>query len=116
MQHISAAGLVTLLLAGSLFADIFGQAVSTAFGAPGASFNGPAGWELVVLLAAGGLVGYAVTRREPGPGFIGAGALLLFVFEAALPTEDVSLVGWPLLLLLAALGAVAAVIATEGST
>jgi hypothetical protein len=67
------------------------------------------GWELVIISAGFGLVGYAAVEREPGPGYLGFVALLLFVVLAGVPGDDgPSLVGWPLLLLLAGGAGIAA--------
>ena len=64
-------------------------------------------WELVLLAIGLGLVAYAAVDREPGPGYLGFAILLTFVVIAG-PEDEASLVGWPLLLLLAGGAAVAA--------
>ncbi len=72
-------------------------------GAPGG------GWKLVLLAAGLGLVAYAGVDREPGPGYLGALILLLFVGLVGIPgVAGASLWFWPLVLLLlggAAVGA-----------
>jgi hypothetical protein len=71
-------------------------------------FEGPGwGWELAVLAAGAGLAAIAVHWREPGPGYLAAANLFAFVAMASV-TDDASLVGWPLLLLIAAGAALAA--------
>jgi hypothetical protein len=67
------------------------------------------GWELFLLLAGVALVAYAALDREPGPGYLGAFALLAFVVLAATPDEGdgPSLVGWPLVLLVLAIAGLA---------
>lgn len=115
VQHVSAAGLALLVLAATLYFDVLGQAVAS-FGASepsGISANAPFGWELVVLVGSAALIAYAVLRREPGPGYIGAILLLVSTVIASAPESKISIVGWPLLLLVLALAAVAAVVATE---
>ena len=100
---VNAAGLAAVALA-LTFAGIL------AFPIGGVESEAPGtGWELVILSAGFGLVGYAAVEREPGPGYLGFVALLLFVVLAGVPGDDgPSLVGWPLLLLLAGGAGVAA--------
>jgi hypothetical protein len=73
-----------------------------------AGFEGPGwGWELTLLVAGAALAVAAVHWREPGPGYLAAANLLAFVVMASL-TDDPSLIGWPLVLLIAAGAAIAA--------
>lgn len=107
VQMVNAAGLTLLALALSVFiaavATQFAQLIAP-FGAR-ATAGGPTGWEFVELVAAAALVGYAAVRREPGPAYLGAISLFLFVSSAALPGDDgASLIGWPILLVLLAIG------------
>jgi hypothetical protein len=97
---INAAGLVTLGLA---FTFAVG-AIASPFGS-GATAGW--GWELFVLLVGAALVGFAVTNKEPGPGYLGAIVLLAFVLMAANSGESPSLVGWPLVLLVVAIALLA---------
>lgn len=116
VQHVSAAGLALLVLAGTLYVEVVAQAFTQAFSGGGGgaiSYNAPLGWELVVLIGSAAVIGYAILRREPGPGYIGAIVLTVSATIAAAPDGDGSLVGWPLLLLLLALAAVAGVVVTE---
>lgn len=99
---VNAAGLATVGLGLTLYvgATLAGLTVP---GLPrGAS--PPFWWELVLLAAAFGLIAYSGVDREPGPGYLGFVALLLFVLAAGLPDGEGALLGWPLFLLL--LGAV----------
>jgi hypothetical protein len=103
---IDAAGLVVLALVvtfavGSFFLIFFGGGGSTPGSRPGW------GWELFVLLAGAALVAFAVSNREPGPGYLGGVVLLAFAFLAADSEGEPSLVGWPLVLLLVALALLA---------
>jgi hypothetical protein len=97
---INAAGLVTL-----------GLALTFAIGAIASPFGNGAtagwGWELFVLLVGAGLVAFAISNREPGPGYLGAVNLLAFVLMAANSGKSASLVGWPLWLLLVAIAILA---------
>jgi hypothetical protein len=116
VQHVSAAGLALLVLAGTLYVEVVAQAFTQAFSGGlggGISYNAPLGWELVVLVGSAAVIGYAILRREPGPGYIGAIVLAASTLIAAAPDGDGTLVGWPLLLLLLALAAVAGVLVTE---
>jgi hypothetical protein len=116
VQHVSAAGLALLVLAGSLYVEVVAQAFTQAFSGGvggGISYNAPFGWELVVLVGSAAVIAYAVLRREPGPGYIGAIVLAASTTIAATPDGDGSLIGWPLFLLLLALAAVAGVVVTE---
>jgi hypothetical protein len=83
------------------------------------------GWELITLLQGAALAAYAATQLERGPGYLAFFVLLLFastaavvatgegsfIFEgdeAAVAEPDVTLVGWPLVLLIATAVAAAA--------
>jgi hypothetical protein len=94
-----AAGIAALALAVTFLGDLFLGAI---FGAEdeGAT-DGPAwGWELVLLLTGAALCAFAALHRVAGPGWIGAVVLVVFVLMAS-EAEDPSLVGWPLVLVLA---------------
>lgn len=99
---VDAAGLAVLALAVTFFIG----AIAGAFGGGGGE-NPGWGWELFVLLAGGALVAFAVSNREPGPGYVGGLVLLAFVFLAADSGDEPTLVGWPLVLLLVSGGALA---------
>ena len=81
------------------------------------------GWELIALAEGLALAAYAALRLEPGPAYLAFFVLLVFVTTAALsgtgdeggivldgeeptPADGASLVGWPLVLALATIGAV----------
>jgi hypothetical protein len=65
--------------------------------------GGPAGWELVLLAFAFGLIAYGCVDRERVPSFLGVLVLTLFVFEAFQPGKNgPSLIGWPIVLALLA--------------
>jgi len=84
------------------------------------------GWELITLLEGVALAAYAATQLERGPGYLAFFVLVLFAASAALvgdgtgggleidgeefPSEepDVSLIGWPLVLVIATVAAAAA--------
>jgi hypothetical protein len=61
------------------------------------------GWDLFMLACAFGLIAYAAVDRETGPAYLGVANLLAFVYIASPQGEDgASLIGWPLLLAIAA--------------
>ena len=67
----------------------------------------PGFWELVLLVAGFGLVAYASADRSPGPAYLGAAILAVFVaFQAV--GADRTLEWWPLLLILVGLLVLAA--------
>jgi hypothetical protein len=98
---IDAAGLVVLALALTFLVG----AIVGAFG--GGGDNPGWGWELFVLVAGAALGWFAVSNREPGPGYLTGFVLLAFVFLAADSGDEPSLVGWPLVLLLVSGGVLA---------
>jgi hypothetical protein len=97
---IDAAGLVVLGLAVS-----FG--VGAVLGALGGGSDVGWGWELFMLLAGAALVAFAMSNREPGPGYLGGIVLLAFVLIASDSGEEASLIGWPLVLLVVAVALLA---------
>ena len=105
---IDAAGLVAFLLAYSLAIDLI-DAISPLAAAAGFSPHVPAGWALVCFAAGFGLVAFSALEREPGPGFLGVGVLLVTVGITAFSgiQNGPSLVGWPLILLVLGLAGLA---------
>lgn len=105
VQLVNAAGLAVITLA----LTFAGSIVSLPFGL---SIEGPGfWWELVLFAVSLALITYASLSSEPGPAYLGFVALLITAFVVGLP-EDVgegTLIGWPLVFLLA--GAVAVVFA-----
>jgi hypothetical protein len=95
-------GTVLSVLGGG-FGDVTGDtAIGTGFGVSG---GGGTGWEIVLLAYGFGLIAYGCVDRERVPQFIGIGVLLMFLVQALWPGEDgPSLVGWPIVLLVMALG------------
>jgi hypothetical protein len=60
-------------------------------------------WEIVVLLAPLLAIGYALLMRERGPGWTAGVALLVAALAVGIPNDSGgSLVGWPLVFLIAA--------------
>ncbi|HEX8102006.1 MAG TPA: hypothetical protein VF533_05315 [Solirubrobacteraceae bacterium] len=100
---VDAAGLLMLALGLTFASGLF-------FGLGGIGGAGAGtGWELVLLASGCGLVAFGAVDRQPGPAWIGAGVLALFVL-LAVETEsgDNTLLWWPLVLLLIGGGAMAA--------
>jgi hypothetical protein len=101
---VDAAGLSIIALGlslavGGIVTSIIGRALG---GGP----SGPAGWELVLLVFGFGLIAYGAVDRERIPIFLGVVVLALFVVVAGFASAA-SLLWWPLLLLIAALGLLA---------
>lgn len=95
------AGIVTAALSGTLAFGLIGPLFGGESGGEGIAW----GWELVVLGFGLVLAGFAVYTREPGPGYIAAALLSIFV-SLSTAGED-AFVGWPLVLLLLLLAALA---------
>jgi hypothetical protein len=110
VHFVNAAGVAAIVLGATFLGALFGGFAFAVQGASGELPPDPGTWWELVLLAAGvGLVAYAAVDREPGPGYLGFVVLVLFALLAGLPGRDgASIVGWPLLLLLAGGAAVAA--------
>jgi hypothetical protein len=104
---IDAAGLVVLGLAVTFAVQAVVGGFARAFGGGEEVTTSGWGWELFVLAAGAALVAYAVSEREPGPGYLGALNLFAFVLMAQSSGEEPSLIGWPLWLLLLALALLA---------
>ncbi len=101
---VDAAGLSILALGVTLAVTQFLGVVVGSEDGGGAA--GPAGWELVLLVTGFGLIAYGAIDRERVPAFIGVLVLGVFAIEAGIDSEA-SLLWWPLLLLIAALGLLA---------
>lgn len=56
-----------------------------------------AGWELVALVAGCGLIAFGAVDHQPGPALLGIALLALFV--AMVGSEEDTLLGWPLVVL-----------------
>ncbi|MDP9383678.1 MAG: hypothetical protein M3P50_00310 [Actinomycetota bacterium] len=116
--------LVSLVLRGGRYrasvllvdaAALFVAGVALTFVSVAAVFSGSlgegagAGWELVVLVAACGLIAFGAVDRQPGPAYLGVLNLVLFIVLAVQTDggED-TLLWWPLLLLALGAGVMAA--------
>jgi hypothetical protein len=100
---VDVAGLLLIALAATFLASLVVAAVNplSAFG--GAEFHVGFGWKAILVIGSLAVIAYAAMTRERGPGWIGFVALLLTILIIANPTaSDRTLVGWPLVLLLAA--------------
>ena len=106
VAFVDTVGLAVLALAGTFVIEGFVQLFASAFesenGARSDGFGVAWGWELVVLAVAFGLIAFSAVEREAGPGWFGAAALFAFLVLAAEPDDGASLVGWPLVLIVAA--------------
>ena len=102
VMMVNAAGLAIIAIALSFEAGIEGVYFNSS-GQYGGGFSiaeRPGfGWDVVLLLGSFGLIAYAAADNEPGPGVLGAIALLASVVAVGLPGFEATLVGWPLFLL-----------------
>lgn len=106
---VDVAGLATLGVAFAVAANlVFGF-----IGDGGGSANIGTGWELVVLALGAAVAGVAIAWRAAGPGYLAALDLLAFVLMASATTDDPSLIGWPIVVLVIALGALVAALRPE---
>ena len=97
VQLVNAAGLSAVALA----VTFVPQSIITFNGVQARGVG--AGWELFLLACGFGLAAYAAVDREPGPAYLGALVLALFVLIAGPASRDgASLIGWPIVLLLMA--------------
>jgi hypothetical protein len=105
---VDVAGLLLVALAASFALTRFASVLNPLSAGAGLREGSPGfGWKLVLVIGPLAVIAYAATRRERGPGFIGAVALLLAIVLIATPRDEASIVGWPLILLLAAAAALA---------
>lgn len=98
---VDVAGLSALALGGLSLLDAAGLTAIV----PGRAGRTPWGWELALLATGCGLLAYGAADREPGPGWLGALAVALFV---VLASTSASLLWWPAILVVLGGGAVAA--------
>lgn len=109
VHFVNAAGLAALALGLTLAVELFGALLVSDAGDAIPSAGASTWWELVLLAAGLGLIAYAAVDREPGPAWVGVVVLVAFSLLAGpAGTDGASIVGWPLLLLLAGGAALAA--------
>lgn len=93
---VNASGAAVLGIAGTYGIEAFGGLFE------GGGVEAGTGWELVVLAGGAALIAYTATFLRSGPAYLGVANLFAFVVLAASASDDgPSLVGWPLVLLLA---------------
>lgn len=101
-------GLVILALALTFLGSLF-----VPFDIGGDEPSGPGwGWELIVLAFGLGLAVFSAMTREPGPGY--AAAVLLIAFVSLATIGEDAFFGWPLVVLLLFLAALAAFLRPAG--
>lgn len=93
---VNAAGVALLGIAGTYALEAFGGLFDNS------DVEAGTGWELVIVAGGAALIAYAAAFARSGPAYLGVANLIAFVFLAASASDDgPSLVGWPLVLLLA---------------
>jgi hypothetical protein len=106
VQLINVGGVLTVVLALTLAVQALGVAIASSLNSLGGTklrgveLGAPGGWKLYIAAVAFGLVAYAAADREPGPGYLGVVNLVALVLLVGL-TSGHTLVGWPLVLLVA---------------
>ena len=97
---VNASGLALLTIALTFAAAAVVGAVGFGTGPSGSEVG--AGWELVILAGGALLVVWSVLAAKAGPGYLGVANLFAFAVLAAVPGEDgPSLIGWPIVLVIA---------------
>jgi hypothetical protein len=105
---VDVAGLLLIGLAATFVVTAIAAAINPLSALEGVAFDAGFGWKAVLIVGSLGVVAYGALSRERGPGWIGFVALLITIVIVANPTAgDRTVVGWPLVILLAA-GAVLA--------
>jgi hypothetical protein len=99
---VDVAGVLMIALATTFaltqFASVFNPLSSGGGGGGAPGF----GWKIILIVGSLAVIAYGAVSRERGPGFVGTTALAFAIFLIAEPGGDESIVGWPLVLLLAA--------------
>ena len=100
---VDVVGLLLIGLAGTFLASLVFASINPLNALGQGSLDVGFGWKAILVIGSLAVVAYAVVTRERGPGWIGFVALLLTIIIVANPTSsDRTIVGWPLILLLAA--------------
>jgi hypothetical protein len=100
---VDVAGLLLVALAATFAITRFASVINPLSAGAGLSEGTPGfGWKLVLVVGSLAVIAYGAMRRERGPGLIGVSALVFAIVLIATPRDEASIVGWPLLLLLAA--------------
>ena len=108
---VNAAGVAVLGIAGTYAIE----ALEGLFG--DAQVEAGAGWELVLLAGGAALIAYTALYLRSGPAYLGVANLFAFVVLGATASDDgPSLVGWPLVLLLATAALLALALRPDGRT
>jgi hypothetical protein len=101
---IDAAGLAVLTIALSFAAENVFQGIVPEGGTDNSTISIAWGWELLFVAVGFGLIAYSSVDRQPGPAYLGVLNLIAFAALTSLDASDAgaTLVGWPLVLALAA--------------
>jgi hypothetical protein len=101
VQAVNVVGLLLVGLGATFVGLAAAAAAAAAFGGGSVTDVG-FGWKAILVLGSLAVLAYAAVQRERGPGYIGVVAFLFAILVVARPRGEATIVGWPLLLLLAA--------------
>jgi hypothetical protein len=107
VQAINVVGLLLIGLAATFAFALGIAALNPLAGAARSTVDVGFGWKAILVVGSLAVLGYATVTRERGPGWIGFFALVLTILIIGSPSGARTIVGWPLVLLLAAAAAFA---------
>jgi hypothetical protein len=102
VQAVNVAGLLLIGLAATFAVGLGIAAVNPLAETARSSVDVGFGWKAILVIGSLAVLGYATATRERGPGWIGFFALVLTILIIGSPSGARTIVGWPLVLLLAA--------------
>jgi hypothetical protein len=105
VQAVNVAGLLLIGLGGTFAAGIVLASISPLAAPAVSAADAGFGWRVIIVAGSLGLLAYAAATRERGPGWIGLVALVVAILVVSNPAGERTIVGWPLVLLLAAAAA-----------
>ena len=102
VQAVNVAGLLLIGLGGTFAVGLALASISPLVAPAVSTADAGLGWRLILVAGSLALLGYAAATRERGPGWIGFVALVVAILVVSNPAGERTIVGWPLVLLLAA--------------
>ena len=102
VQAVDVAGLLLIALGGTFAVGLVLASISPLAAPAVSTADAGLGWRLILVAGSLAVLGYAAATRERGPGWIGFFALVVAILVVSNPAGERTIVGWPLVLLLAA--------------